>query len=152
MESDTHYMWRALELATAAGRGGEIPIGAVVVNAEGRIIGEGANSREETRDPTGHAELIAIREAARELNEWRLSECTMYVTVEPCPMCAGACVMSRLGTLVIGAWNEEYGAAGSRWDLVRDARLPHRVEVRSGVLAQECGELVSGFLAERRTR
>jgi tRNA(adenine34) deaminase len=150
VESDAHYMRRALELAAAAGQAGEIPIGAVLVDAAGRVIGEGANSREETHDPTDHAELTAMRAAARELGDWRLSQCTMYVTVEPCPMCAGACVMSRLGTLVIGAWNDEYGATGSRWDLVRDARLPHRVEVRSGVLAQECGDLLREFLAERR--
>lgn len=150
MESDAHYMRRALELAAEAAERGEIPIGAVIVDAGGRVIGEGANARESEHDPTAHAELIAMRQAASQLGDWRLSDCTMFVTLEPCPMCAGACAMSRLGKLVIGAWNEDYGAVGSRWDLVRDPRLPHRVEVRSGVLEHECGDLVSGFLARKR--
>lgn len=150
MEADAHYMRRALELAAEAAARDEIPIGAVVVSADGLIIGEGANAREVERDPTAHAELIAMRKAAAHIGDWRLTDCTMFVTLEPCPMCAGACAMSRLGTLVIGAWNTDYGAVGSRWDLVRDPRLPHRVEVRSGVLEQECGDLVSGFLAHRR--
>jgi len=150
MESDAYYMRRALELAAEAEARDEIPIGAVVVNSEGLIIGEGANAREAERDPTSHAELIAMRQAAAQLGDWRLSDCTMFVTLEPCPMCAGACAMSRLGTLVIGAWNADYGAVGSRWDLVRDPRLPHRVEVRSGVLEHECGDLVGGFLARKR--
>lgn len=150
MEADAHYMRRALELAAEAAARDEIPIGAVVVSADGLIIGEGANAREVERDPTAHAELIAMRKAAAHIGDWRLTDCTMFVTLEPCPMCAGACAMSRLGTLVIGAWNTDYGAVGSRWDLVRDPRLPHRVEVRSGVLEQECGDLVSDFLARRR--
>lgn len=150
MESDSHYMQRALELAAEAAGRDEIPIGAVVVSADGLIIGEGANARESAHDPTAHAELIAMRQAAAHRGDWRLSDCTMFVTLEPCPMCAGACAMSRLGKLVIGAWNEDYGAVGSRWDLVRDPRLPHRVEVRSGVLEQECGDLVSDFLAHKR--
>ena len=150
MEADAHYMRRALELAAEAAERDEIPIGAVVVSADGLIIGEGANAREVERDPTAHAELIAMRKAAAHIGDWRLTDCTMFVTLEPCPMCAGACAMSRLGTLVIGAWNTDYGAVGSRWDLVRDPRLPHRVEVRSGVLEQECGDLVSDFLAHKR--
>ena len=143
-------MERALELAREAGADGEIPIGAVVVDPTGVIIGEGRNRRERDHDPTAHAEIIALREAARRRTEWRLSDCTMYVTLEPCPMCAGACAMSRLGRLVIGAWNEEYGAVGSRWDLVRDPRIGHRVEVISGVSSDECGSLVRNFLEERR--
>lgn len=144
------YMERALELAREAAADGEIPIGAVVVDPTGVIIGEGRNRRERDHDPTAHAEIIALREAGRQRAEWRLSDCTMYVTLEPCPMCAGACAMSRLGRLVIGAWNEEYGAVGSRWDLVRDPRVGHRVEVISGVSSDECGSLVRNFLEERR--
>lgn len=146
----TAHMQRALDLAREAGRRGDIPIGAVVVNAAGTVIGEGSNARERDHDPTAHAEIIALRQAAQVRGDWRLGDCTMYVTLEPCPMCAGACTMARLGTLVIGAWNEEYGAVGSRWDLVRDARLGHRVEVVSGIASEECGGLVRSFLEERR--
>jgi tRNA(adenine34) deaminase len=143
-------MARAIELACEAGAEGDVPIGAVVLDASGTIIGEGSNRRERDRDPTAHAEILALRAAAAHLGDWRLSHCTMYVTLEPCPMCAGACAMSRLGVLVIGAWNEEYGAVGSRWDLVRDPRLGHRVEVVSGIDADECGTLVRDFLGSRR--
>lgn len=151
MTRDHHaFMARAIELAREAGAQGDMPIGAVVVDASGAVIGEGSNRRERDRDPTAHAEILALRSAAAHLGEWRLSGCTMYVTLEPCPMCAGACAMSRLGGLVIGAWNEEYGAVGSRWDLVRDPRLSHSVEVISGVNADECGTLVRDFLGSHR--
>jgi tRNA(adenine34) deaminase len=144
------FMARAIELAHDAGDAGDVPIGAVVVDPAGVIIGEGANRRERDRDPTAHAEIIALRAAARARDDWRLTDCTMYVTLEPCPMCAGACAMSRLGRLVIGAWNEEYGAVGSRWDLVRDPRLGHRVEVVSGIESGACAALVRDFLGGRR--
>ena len=108
------------------------------------------NRREALSDPTAHAEVLALREAAAHLGSWRLDECTLVVTLEPCPMCAGAAVMSRVGRLVFGAWNDEYGAAGSRWDLVRDRRLPYRTEVITGVRAAECGAIVREFLMSRR--
>lgn len=140
----------ALAQARLAGAAGDIPIGAVVVDATGRVVGRGGNAREALRDPTAHAEIIAIREAAVEVGDWRLTGCTLAVTVEPCPMCAGAVVMARIDRLVFGAWNDEYGAAGSRWDLVRDRRLNHRAEVIGGVRAQECGAMVQEFLARQR--
>lgn len=151
MTPDHHaFMARAMELAREAGAAGDVPIGAVVVDASRTIIGEGSNRRERDSDPTAHAEILALRAAAAHRGDWRLSDCTMYVTLEPCPMCAGACAMSRLGVLVIGAWNEEYGAVGSRWDLVRDPRLGHSVEVISGIDADACGALVRDFLGSRR--
>jgi tRNA(adenine34) deaminase len=140
----------ALEEARRAGAAGDIPIGAVVADASGAIVGRGHNAREARRDPTAHAEVIALREAAAALGDWRLTGCTLAVTLEPCPMCAGAVVMSRLERVVFGAWNDEYGAAGSRWDLVRDRRLNHRAEVIGGVRAPECGAMVQQFLAQQR--
>ena len=145
-------MEAALVEARAAGAGGDIPIGAVVLDAHGVVIARSGNAREELQDPTAHAEIRALREAARVLGRWRLNDCTLVVTLEPCPMCAGAAVMARVGRVVFGAWNEEYGAGGSRWDLLRDRRLPHRPEVITGVLSESCGELVRTFLAERRPR
>lgn len=145
-------MQAALEQARLAFGAGEIPIGAAVLDAQGEVLALAHNARESTSDPTAHAEVLALREAARLLGRWRLDDCTLVVTLEPCPMCAGATMMSRIDTLVFGAWNDEYGACGSRWDLVRDPRLPHRVEVFSGVLAEECGTLVREFMDERRDR
>ena len=143
-------MRTALEEAGAARDADEIPIGAVVLDADGLVIGVAHNEREAMHDPTAHAEVLALRRAAEALGRWRLDGCTLVVTLEPCPMCAGAAVMSRLDRVVFGAWNEEYGAAGSRWDLLRDRRLSHRVEVIGGVLGDECGAMVTAFLAERR--
>lgn len=145
-------MQAALVQARAAGSAGELPIGAVVLDSSGTVVAVGANAREAEQDPTAHAEVRALTAAARVKGSWRLGDCTLVVTLEPCPMCAGAAVMARVGRVVFGAWNEEYGAAGSRWDLLRDRRLPHRPEVISGVLSEECGELVRDFLAERRAR
>ena len=125
----------AMDEARLAGQAGDIPIGAVVVDAAGVVIGSGHNAREADRDPTAHAEVLALRAAAAATGDWRLTGCTLVVTLEPCPMCAGAVVMSRLERLVFGAWNDVYGAAGSRWDLVRDRRLNHRAEVIGGVRA-----------------
>lgn len=142
----------ALEQARLAFGAGEIPIGAVVLDSRGELLAAAHNVRESTADPTAHAEVLALREASKRLGRWRLDDCTLVVTLEPCPMCAGATMMSRIDTLVFGAWNDEYGACGSRWDLVRDPRLPHRVEVLSGVLAEECGTLVREFMDERRDR
>ena len=143
-------MRAALDLAREAAREDEIPVGAVVLDGAGVIIAEGRNGRELTSDPTAHAEIVALRRAGERLGRWRLDDCTLVVTLEPCPMCAGAVVMSRVGRLVFGAWNEEYGAAGSRWDLVRDRRLNHRSEVSGGVLADECGAIVREFMARQR--
>lgn len=140
----------AIEEAVQAKAHGDIPIGAVILDEQHRVISRAGNSREATHDPTAHAEVLAIREAAALRGDWRLQGCTLVVTLEPCPMCAGAIVMSRIGNLVFGAWNDEYGAAGSAWDLVRDKRLNHRVDVIGGVLADECGTLVRDFLAGRR--
>ena len=115
------------------------------------MIGTGRNEREATHDPTAHAEVVAIREAAAHLGTWRLDGATLAVTLEPCPMCAGAAWLSRVDRVVFGAWNEEYGAAGSLWDVLRDGRLNHRPEVVASVLADECAALLSDFFASRRT-
>lgn len=140
----------ALREAQLAGERGEIPIGAVVLDSQGQVLAAAGNSRERDCDPTAHAEVLALRRAASQLGDWRLSDCTLVVTVEPCPMCAGAAVLARVKTLVFGAWNEEYGASGSRWDLVRDPRLNHSVEVISGVRADEGAALVRDFMARQR--
>jgi tRNA(adenine34) deaminase len=151
LKSDEEFMHLALEQAELAGARGEIPIGAIVVDETGAVIAAAGNSRDELTDPTAHAEVLALRAAALVRGDRLLTGCTIYVTLEPCPMCAGAVVMSRVDRLVFGAWNEEYGAAGSRWDIVRDRRLSHRPEVLAGVLADECGEIVRTFLADRRS-
>ena len=143
-------MRMAIERAREAGAAGDIPIGAVVVDSRGEVIASGFNSREVDSDPTAHAEILALRSAGKLLNSWRLTDCTIYVTLEPCPMCAGAITMSRISRLVFGAWNDEYGASGSRWDLVRDQRLNHQVEVIPGIMESECASLVQEFLAEKR--
>ena len=145
-----NWMHLALVEARAAGQRGEIPIGALVADEDGAVVAIAGNRREGDHDPTAHAEVLALRRAAQMRGDWRLRGCTLVVTVEPCPMCAGAAVLARIGTLVIGAWNDDYGAAGSRWDLVRDRRLHHTMEVVSGVRAEESAQLLQGFLAERR--
>jgi tRNA(adenine34) deaminase len=148
--ADRAAMEVALAEARTAAADGEIPIGAVVLDSDGRILSRGRNQREQSHDPTAHAEIVALRAAAKAAGDWRLSGCTLVVTLEPCPMCAGAAVMSRVDRLVFGAWNEEYGAAGSRWDLVRDRRLNHRLEVMGGILAEECGAMVREFMVSQR--
>ncbi|MCC3777485.1 MULTISPECIES: tRNA adenosine(34) deaminase TadA [Streptomyces] len=142
-------MRAALAEAAAAPATGDVPVGAVVLDRDGSVIGRGRNEREATGDPTGHAEVLAIREAARAVGEWRLSGCTLVVTLEPCTMCAGAIVLSRVDRVVYGAADEKAGAAGSLWDVVRDRRLNHRPEVISGVLADECAELLTRFFRDR---
>ena len=149
-EGDVEAVRRALEEARRAGAAGEVPIGAVVLDASGAVIGVGRNEREATHDPTAHAEVVALRAAGAALGTWRLDGCTLAVTLEPCPMCAGAVWLSRVERLVFGAWNSDYGAAGSLWDVVRDRRLNHRPEVVSGVLAAECSSLLDDFFATRR--
>lgn len=143
-------MGRALELALAAAQVGDVPVGAVVLNAEGEIIGEGHNQRELASDPTAHAEVLALRQAATASGGWRLDDCTLVVTLEPCIMCAGAILAARVPRLVIGAWDEKAGATGSQWDVVRDARIGSKVEVVSGVRAEESAALLQDFFADRR--
>jgi tRNA(adenine34) deaminase len=128
----------------------DVPVGAVVLDPSGAVIGRGHNQREASGDPTAHAEVIAIREAARARGGWRLDGCTLVVTLEPCAMCAGAIVLARLDRLVYGAADPKAGAVGSLWDLVRDRRLNHRPEVLPGVLADECGALLRQFFADHR--
>jgi len=147
---DVEAVRRALDLARAAGAHGEVPIGAVVIAPDGAVIGSGSNEREATHDPTAHAEVVALREAAARLGDWRLAGCTLAVTLEPCPMCAGAAWLARVDRVVFGAWNPEYGAAGSLWDVLRDGRLNHRPEVVPGVLADECTAVLIEFFAGRR--
>ena len=140
----------ALEEAEAARRHGDVPIGAVVLDAAGRAVARAGNERELTGDPTAPAEVVAIRRAAEALGQWRLTNCTLVVTLEPCTMCAGAIVASRIGHLVFGAFDEKAGAVSSLWDVVRDPRLNHRPTVTSGVLADECGAVLESFFGERR--
>ena len=149
--ADVRFMREALSAAEAAAALGEIPIGAVVVR-EGRVVARGENRRERDRDPTAHAEMIALREAARHLGGWRLVGCTLYVTLEPCAMCAGAAVQARLPRLVFGAVDPKGGAAGSVVDLLRDARFSHVVEVASGICEEECSALLRRFFVALRTR
>src|SRR5512146_1409043 len=143
------WMREALALAREAGERGEVPVGAVAV-LEGRVVGRGANARESAHDPTAHAELLAIQDAARTLGRWRLSGVTLVVTLEPCAMCAGAMVLARIDRLVYGASDPKAGAAGSLMDLSADPRLNHRFPVERGVMAEEAGELLRTFFRTRR--
>ena len=146
---DRAMMGRALEMAREARNLGEVPVGAVVVLA-GRIISQAFNLRETLKDPTAHAERLALTWAGRALGTWRLDDCVLYVTLEPCAMCAGAIVLSRLGRLVYGASDPKAGACKSLYRIVSDPRLNHRVEVTAGVLGAECGEILTEFFQERR--
>lgn len=148
--ADRAAMRRALELAREAAADGDVPVGAVVTDAAGAVIGEGRNLRELTHDPTAHAEIVAMRAAAAALGTWNLAECTLVVTLEPCVMCAGAVLQARVPRLVFGAWDDKAGATGSMYDVVRDRRLPHRVEVVAGVDAEASVALLQGFFDERR--
>ncbi|WP_243058693.1 nucleoside deaminase [Nocardioides sp. SR21] len=143
-------MLAALDEARSALATGDVPIGAVVIGPDGRTVGRGRNVREAEHDPTGHAEVVALREAARARGEWRLEGHTLVVTLEPCTMCAGAAVLSRVDRVVFGAYDEKAGAVGSLWDVVRDRRLNHRPEVLAGVLADESTTLLEAFFAEHR--
>jgi tRNA(adenine34) deaminase len=140
----------ALVEAALAVEHDDVPVGAVVVDADGTVLARAHNDREATGDPTAHAEVLALREAARVRGEWRLSGCTLVVTLEPCTMCAGAIVLSRVDRVVYGAFDEKAGAAGSLWDVLRDRRLNHRPEVASGVLADECAALLKTYFATHR--
>lgn len=146
---DARYMTEALELAREAWQLGEVPVGAVVVQ-DGQVVGRGFNHPIAAHDPTGHAEIMALRDAARSLGNYRLPGCTLYVTIEPCAMCAGAIFHARVARVVYGAPEPKTGAAGSVVDLFAEARLNHHAEIVGGVLAEQCGGLVSAFFAERR--
>lgn len=139
----------ALAEAEQAVLGGDVPVGAVVLSPHGEVLAAGHNEREATGDPTAHAEVLAVRRAAAQLGEWRLTGCTLVVTLEPCTMCAGALVQSRVERVVYGARDEKAGAAGSLWDLIRDRRLNHRPEVVAGVLADECSDQLRRFFRDR---
>jgi tRNA(adenine34) deaminase len=148
--NDPEFMRQALDLAASAVDDGDVPVGALVVDANGTVVGTGRNARERDGDPTGHAEMLALREAAIALGEWRLEGCTLFVTLEPCTMCAGALVAARVSRLVFGPFDEKAGAVGSLWDVVRDRRLNHRPEVVSGVLAEESAALLRDFFLTHR--
>jgi tRNA(adenine34) deaminase len=140
----------ALVEADAALARGEVPIGAVVLDSDGIVIASAHNERETGSDPTAHAEILALRRAGQALGTWHLAGCTLAVTLEPCTMCAGAIVLSRVRRVVFGAWDPKAGAVGSLWDVVRDRRLNHRPEVAAGVLEDECAAMLAGFFASRR--
>jgi tRNA(adenine34) deaminase len=137
-------------LAEAAKSGEDVPVGAVIIDGDGQVIGTGHNEREAKHDPTAHAEIVAIRKAAEAKGSWRLDDCTLVVTLEPCVMCAGAIVSARIPRLVFGAWDERVGASGSLYDLTRDARLGAPLEVIPGVMQDECAEQLREFFASKR--
>jgi tRNA(adenine34) deaminase len=143
-------MQAALSLAKVAADKGDVPVGAIVVNEAGEILGTGQNLREQSNDPTAHAEVIAIRQAAEKIGSWRLDDLTIVVTLEPCAMCAGAILQSRLKRLVFGAWDEKAGAVGSVMDVIRDPRALTKVEVISGIMEKECSEVLSDFFNTKR--
>ena len=148
--ADAPAMRRALELAAEAATANEIPVGAVVVDPQGLIVAEGRNTREASHDPTGHAEVEALRAAAASVGSWNLEGHTLVVTLEPCIMCAGAILQAHIGRVVFGAWDEKAGAAGSMYDVLRDRRLPYRAEVVGGVEADAATAVLRAFFAERR--
>ena len=150
--ADVAAMQEALALARQSllANDPDVPVGALLLGPDGDTLAASANRREALSDPTAHAEVVVLREAAVARGDWDLAGCTLIVTLEPCPMCAGAAYLSRVDRVVFGAWNEEYGAAGSAWDLLRDRRLPHRPEVVGGVLADECGAVVREFFERLR--
>jgi tRNA(adenine34) deaminase len=139
----------ALDEARAAAQHDDVPVGAVLLGPSGATVAAAGNERERAQDPTAHAELLALRRAAETLGSWRLTDHTLVVTLEPCTMCAGALVLARVSRLIFGAYDAKAGAVASLWDVVRDPRLNHRVEVRGGVLEAECGELLRDFFAAR---
>ena len=143
-------MQQALALANQAATFDDVPVGALVVNNQGEIIGVGENLREKNNDPTAHAEIVAIKNAAQKICNWRLDDLTMVVTLEPCAMCAGAIVQTRMKRLVFGAFDEKAGAVGSIWDVVRDARALRKIEVISGVLEKECAQVLTNFFKGKR--
>jgi tRNA(adenine34) deaminase len=143
-------MQQAIALAKSAADNGDVPVGALVVNEQGEVLGTGHNLREESNDPTAHAEIVAMRMAAAKLNNWRMDDLTMIVTLEPCAMCAGAISQSRFKRVVFGAWDQKAGAVGSVWDVIRDPRNLNKVEVITGVLEKECALALSNFFEGKR--
>ena len=144
-------MAKAIELArAAASASGDVPVGAIILNSDGEVIATGANQRELSHNPVAHAELIAIQKAASAIKNWRLDNCTLVVTLEPCAMCAGAIAQARIPRLVFGAWDEKAGAVGSQWDLLRDPRQLHKPEVIAGVMADDCAALLAEFFQYKR--
>ena len=150
--NDQELMRAALEVAQNASASGDVPVGALIVNAAGEIVATGHNERELHNDPTAHAEIVAIRRATEIIGEWRLENHTIVVTLEPCPMCAGAIAQSRISTVIFGAWDEKAGAVGSVWDLLRDPRSLNKVQVRAGVLADDCAAVLKEFIQEVRKK
>lgn len=144
------WMGDALALAREAALAGDVPVGAIVVDETGSVVGVGANLREVDGDPTAHAEIVAMRRAAAARGSWRLDGCTLVVTLEPCLMCAGAAVQARLPRIVLGAWDRKAGACGGLWDVVRDSRSTHRIEVVGGIRESECADVLSQFFRDRR--
>ena len=143
-------MQQAIAFAKSAADNGDVPVGALVVNEQGEVLGTGHNLREENNDPTAHAEIVAMRMAAAKLNNWRMDDLTMIVTLEPCAMCAGAISQSRFKRVVFGAWDQKAGAVGSVWDVIRDPRSLNKVEVITGVLEEECALVLSNFFEGKR--
>jgi tRNA(adenine34) deaminase len=143
-------MQQAIELAKSAGSFGDVPVGALIVNEQGEVLATGQNLREKNNDPTAHAEIVAIKNAGKKLNNWRLDDLTLIVTLEPCVMCAGAIAQSRIKRLVFGAFDDKAGAVGSIWDVLRDPRALNKVEVVSGILGQECKILLTNFFSNLR--
>ena len=149
MTEQEKYMKAALKLAQKAADEGEVPVGAVVV-CDGKIVGRGRNRRETKKNALHHAEIEAIEKACKKLGGWRLHRCDLYVTLEPCPMCAGACIQTHIGTIAFGAWDPKLGACGSIWDIPRDPHIGHSPEVHGGVLEGECQSILTDFFAQRR--
>ena len=149
MQNNEELMRLALDVARIAPQTGDIPVGAIVINSDGVVVGKGFNEREANNDPTAHAEIVAIRNAATRLQKSRLDGCTLIVTLEPCAMCAGAIAQSRISKVIFGAWDEKAGAVGSVWDVLRDPRSIFKVEVAAGVLEKECAELLTDFFKDK---
>jgi tRNA(adenine34) deaminase len=145
-----NLMQQAISFAKDAALHNDVPVGALVVNEQGEILGTGHNLREENNDPTAHAEIVAMRNAAAKIGNWRMDELTMIVTLEPCAMCAGAISQSRFKRLVFGAWDEKAGAVGSVWDVIRDQRILNKVEVVTGILEKECSAILTNFFEGKR--
>ena len=149
MQNNEELMRLALDVAHTATKTGDVPVGAIIVNRDGVVIGTGFNEREANNDPTAHAEIVAIRNAAARLQNSRLDNCTLIVTLEPCAMCAGAIAQSRISKVIFGAWDEKAGAVGSVWDVLRDPRSIFKVEVVAGVSERECAALLTDFFKDK---
>ena len=149
MQNSEELMRLAIDVAKSATRTGDVPVGAIIINSDGVLIGRGFNEREANNDPTAHAEIVAIRNATSRLQNSRLEGCTLIVTLEPCAMCAGAIAQSRISKVIFGAWDEKAGAVGSIWDVLRDPRSIFKVEVSAGVLEDECAELLTDFFRDK---